>query len=74
MPTRKDLMDTIISAMEDGKEYTHPGLLILIQQLTGFRRETCIAYIEDMKRMGLIVRGRNSQVLCKKEGGENNEV
>lgn len=53
MNRRAQTILIFLDLLEEGKLYTHLHLLRILQGAFCFREKTSIAYIEDMKRMGL---------------------
>ena len=59
-------MQEILDELERDKEYTQLDVLKIAQTITGFRREICIIYIQDMQNMDLLFMGKDSRFLRKK--------
>jgi len=53
MFVRQQRMKEIIHVLGD-KEYYPRQILTLIQTITGFHKDVCIAYIRDMQNIGIL--------------------
>jgi len=66
MAIRTDKIKEILAILNDGEDYGYIGVARIAQAVTGYSWRTCIEYVREMVRSGVLVRGRDSRFLRKK--------